>query len=417
MARIRHNEDGSIQFEVYGGVNPATGRKLTHSATVPADAEPGEADAVLAALLARAELTKGNTKAATVSALVEHYLDTAEAYGLANTTVETGWSLYRCHVKPTIGRLRWEKVSREDFSKLYKSMLGEGYSQKTVRRVHNFLSGCFTALAKDGVIGENPILNMRIPVGRSKEVKPLSEHDFQALLGWIHSVVEDDRSSYSDVRCAVAWQLVLATGMRRGELAALTPDSFRRWGEVRIEHSLAQLSNGGLVYKQPKTRSSRRNVSLDESTTELVSWFLSKRTALVEREPGLFRQLFCDKTGEIWQPRQVTRDFKQLVRKLNLEQGTHLHSLRHTHATYLLENGENLKTIQERLGHSSSNVTLGIYSHVMPGRDVKAAETFARVADGMADRWRMAQSKPAPQTCPRTGETCCVYETGAQKNK
>lgn len=417
MARIRHNEDGSIQFEVYGGVNPATGRKLTHSATVPADAKPGEADAILAALIARAELTKGNPQASTVSALVEHYLDTAEAYGLASTTVETGWSLYRCHVKPTIGRLRWEKASREDFSKLYQAMLGKGYSQKTVRRVHNFLSGCFTALAKDGVIAKNPILNMRLPVGHGKEVSPLSERDFQALLDHIRRTVEDTKASYSDIRSAVAWQLVLATGMRRGELAALTPDSFRRWGEVRIEHSLAQLTSGELVYKQPKTKSSRRNVSLDESTTELVSWFVTRRTALVEREPHLFRQLFCDKTGAIWQPRQITRDFKQLVRELDMDKATHLHSLRHTHATYLLENGENLKTIQERLGHSSSNVTLGIYSHVMPGRDVKAAETFARVADGMAGEWRLEQGKPAPKVCPRTGETCCVYETDAQKNK
>ena len=67
-----------------------------------------------------------------------------------------------------------------------------------------------------------------------------------------------------------------------------------------------------------------------------------------------------------------------LVDKLGLDKSIHLHTLRHTHATTLLDLGVNMKTMSERLGHSDVGVTLRIYSHVLPGLDEQAAQLFAQ---------------------------------------
>ena len=61
--------------------------------------------------------------------------------------------------------------------------------------------------------------------------------------------------------------------------------------------------------------------------------------------------------------------------------GSRFHGLRHTHATWCLMNGVDLKTLSERLGHADEATTLRIYAHVLPGRDAFAASAFETAAD------------------------------------
>jgi len=80
--------------------------------------------------------------------------------------------------------------------------------------------------------------------------------------------------------------------------------------------------------------------------------------------------------GGIARPSTVTRRFKSLVRELGLPEETVFHSLRHTHATWLLMHGFDMRTVQERLGHADVKTTLETYGSVMPGRDQAAAAAF-----------------------------------------
>ena len=82
-------------------------------------------------------------------------------------------------------------------------------------------------------------------------------------------------------------------------------------------------------------------------------------------------------------PSDVSKAFLAVCRKLKLPRGTTFHSLRHTHASWLLASGCDIKTLSERLGHASVATTLNIYSHLMPGRDETAALAFAEVASSL----------------------------------
>ena len=75
------------------------------------------------------------------------------------------------------------------------------------------------------------------------------------------------------------------------------------------------------------------------------------------------------------------RDYDAARDAAGLPKSCTFHSLRHTHATWCLANGVDLKTLSERLGHANEATTLRLYAHCLPGRDAAAAETFAAFAE------------------------------------
>lgn len=81
---------------------------------------------------------------------------------------------------------------------------------------------------------------------------------------------------------------------------------------------------------------------------------------------------FASEDGSLLNPERVTKAFDRHRKAAGLPPAT-FHSLRHSHATALLQAGVPIKTVSQRLGHSSATVTLRVYSHVLPGDDANAA--------------------------------------------
>ena len=90
---------------------------------------------------------------------------------------------------------------------------------------------------------------------------------------------------------------------------------------------------------------------------------------------------FTQENGAPLHPERVTRMFDQRVKAAGLPRIT-LHGLRHSHVTMLGRAGVPLRTISQRVGHSSAAVTLAIYSHVLPGDDEAAALAGAALLEG-----------------------------------
>lgn len=76
-------------------------------------------------------------------------------------------------------------------------------------------------------------------------------------------------------------------------------------------------------------------------------------------------------------PETVSKAFSRMRRECGLPKEITFHSLRHTHASWLIANGCDIKTLSERMGHADESTTLRIYGHLMPGRDAAAAQLFA----------------------------------------
>ena len=157
-------------------------------------------------------------------------------------------------------------------------------------------------------------------------------------------------------------------------------------GSLSVARSLEQ-TKSGLHFKQPKTKKSRRSVTLPPITVEALRLHKAEQ-AMLRLRLGLGRDkngLVCSRyDGEPRSPRAFSKEFDRFIRALDITRIT-LHGLRHTHATQLLEAGIHPKVVQERLGHSTIATTMDLYSHVTESMQEDAAariDLSLRVAIG-----------------------------------
>ena len=129
-------------------------------------------------------------------------------------------------------------------------------------------------------------------------------------------------------------------------------------------------------------------VDLDPATVAVLRAWKRERGAMALQLARNDAVVFGDHEGRFRHPERFSHLFRETqdrcARMLGEDAppGIRLHDLRHTHATILLRDRENVKVVSERLGHASVTVTLTTYSHVMPGDQRQAAARFAVLVGG-----------------------------------
>jgi integrase len=173
--------------------------------------------------------------------------------------------------------------------------------------------------------------------------------------------------------------LALFTGMRRSEILALRwCDVDAIYSQVYVSRSLHHLRDGSIVFRQPKTAKSNRTIALPPSTSLMLKDYQVSQNGLhLLNGKALTNEslIFCHIDGSPLLPDTVTHAWIKLVRRYGLK-SIRLHDARHSHASLMLKQGIHPKIVQERLGHSSIQITLDTYSHVAPGMQEAAAVRF-----------------------------------------
>lgn len=432
---------GNLVVRAYAGVNPETGRPRQVSETIGSDSTDEQIDAAKARVDARAAITKGNSALMTVGTVVDYYLDGCELGEMSPTTLSSYKSYTKCHVKKRIGSVTFYKATAAVFSRFFRDLRrskddgGAGLSSATVEKIHAFLSGCFTTLVGDGVIAANPMAGVKVDKGASPEAMPLLPDDFAKLRDYLvvtlSQPVEDDDGFERHMMACAYWS-DLHTGARRGELSGFqrrnwefrmetdadTGDMVQVFG-LRVATVLAQVREKGekrggktITRKEPKSPKSKRFIPVDDETNGYVEAYMGLQEVVLAEHGvsvGGDTPLFSHADGSPIKPSEFTDGFKALVKLLGLSPSAHLHTIRHTHATYLIERGENLKAVQERLGHASFKTTVDIYGHLMPGSGLRVAKTFARASKSMMQRPCNAPPVLYVPKCPLSGETCARF--------
>lgn len=146
----------------------------------------------------------------------------------------------------------------------------------------------------------------------------------------------------------------LLTGMRYGEVLALRACDVQD-GTITVRQAV----KCDLTIGEPKTQSSRRKIAIPRSLEE----------RLLRCGDGDLFSITYHQGQKEW---ARWRDDHGFI-------GLKFHELRHTHATMLIADGMDFKTVQHRLGHSSATVTMDVYAHAMPSKDVEAADRIERM--------------------------------------
>ena len=184
--------------------------------------------------------------------------------------------------------------------------------------------------------------------------------------------------------------LAIFTGARQGELLGL------KWSDVDWQNkqiNIQRTYTKGRFFS-PKTKTSNRKIDIGPAvTTELKKWKL----ACPKNEIDL---IFPNEAGQpINYSNMVRRYFKPTLTAANVPR-IRFHDLRHTYASLLIEQGENIKYIQNQLGHSSPTVTLNVYAHLMDKSNQESAHKLENTIFEKNGSKMVAETKRATDLNP-----------------
>lgn len=291
----------------------------------------------------------------------------------ASSRKESTKALYRylCekHIEPEpFGAKTLDKLRPSDIEALVLELRTRGLSESTTRTTYTVLRAVLDGAVRDGLIARNPAAGVARPGVTRKEARHLSKPELAALL-------DAARSS----RFHPAFILLAATGLRRGEALALRWDDLDlEAGVLRVRGTLARVG-GQLAVSPPKTDRSRRTLRLSPGVVAMLKAHRKAQAADRLRAANVWHEsgfVFTTENGQPVDPRNFLRALASAAKRAGLS-GVGVHTLRHSAASFLLEDGIGLKTVSEMLGHSSVAITGDIYQHVSDGAAQAAADALS----------------------------------------
>ena len=278
--------------------------------------------------------------------------------------------MYELYIFPMLGDVKLKALSPTHVRGLYKEKL-QTLSPRTVKYIHVTLHKSLKQALNDGLIPRNATEAVKPPQVRREEIRPLTPEQVKMLL---------DAASEAGDRLEALYALAVHTGLRQGELLGL------KWEDMDLEsgslHAKPTLTTarGGPRLAAPKTKGSRRRVSLTRGAMDALRAHLARQLEEIDRAGSLWQEnglVFASETGAPLDRRDLTsRHFKPLLKRAKLPEKTRFHDLRHTCATLLLTKNVNPKVVSEMLGHPNIAITLDTYSHVLPNMQDSAARAL-----------------------------------------
>jgi integrase len=299
---------------------------------------------------------------------VEGYLKRwSETVGAAKrgTTQDRRRVYIEQHINPFLGSIRLNKLNLIHLEGWLVDLEKAGRSDWTRHQAATTLGTALRRAARMKLIPSSPAANLVKPRPKEKEVEIYTEEQANHLL-----------AASLPHRLHALYVLALTSGMREGELLGL------HWPEVDFDRSTVKViqtlkakKGGGFTLEPPKSKKSRRTIDLPKVARDALHDH--RKRMLAEGHSVKDGAVFVTRTGNyIAKTNLVKQVHKPMLKRAELPVRK-FHALRHTHASTLLSRGRSIRAISERLGHSSPELTLRFYSHLMPGD----GKELARVID------------------------------------
>ena len=247
-----------------------------------------------------------------------------------------------------------------------------GVSNRTIGHAHRVLSKALRDAVRHNVVVKNVAAEEGAPAVDADEMIILTPEQ-----------VKDFPVKLKGHRIYARAITALHTGVRPQELLAL------RWSAVDLDGRVPTLTisealegtKHGLRFKSPKTRSGRRQITLPDIVVDALREHrrqqLEQRLVLGLGKLPDDALVFPGLSGGPQSPDAFSAEWRDAADKIGLV-GIPLYSLRHTHASLLIDKGVDVVTISKRLGHASPAITLKVYAHLFRKDDGKAAEAINR---------------------------------------
>ncbi len=299
------------------------------------------------------------------------------------STYERYQEVLKRHVYPVIGKIPLDQIKRANIRDLLLDLHVKGLSRSTVSFMRNVISGPMTYAVDAELIPTNPaaglIKSLHIEQDKRGHLSPLTREEVDLFL---KTCSEHFERHYPFFLCA------FRTGMRLGELLAL------QWGDVDWNGKFIEVKRS---YKRKRLSSTKtgkaRRVDMSDHLIETLRALLvtRKKEALRMGRSELTEGIFY--RGEVpMEQNYIRRVFKRILLKAGLRE-IRFHDIRHTFASLLLSDGTTPVYVKEQMGHSSIQMTVDIYGHLIPSSNRAAVNRLDMQPDAT-----QAQPKKAKAT-------------------
>ncbi|WP_434295707.1 tyrosine-type recombinase/integrase [Clostridium botulinum] len=265
------------------------------------------------------------------------------------------------HIKPALGIYKLKSLTPSVLQEFLNKKYLNGFAKNTVSNFYGVLSGALKmAVYPYKLIKENPMNYVNMP--KYKNVKNVKNDLKVITLEQFNKIINrfPKGSSFH-----VPLHIGFNTGLRAAEVCGLTWDCINFDERTLTVEKILLKKEREWIFGTPKTKSSNRTILIGKTLYNILKshkkWQIENKLKYGKHYTD--SNFICTKeNGQLVTPDSL----KYLSRVVNYELNIcfSFHSLRHTHATMLLESGANIKDIQKRLGHSKLATTMDTYSHV-----------------------------------------------------
>lgn len=309
----------------------------------------------------------------TVGDYMQGYVDGLKDSGSLERSTLIGYGTSLNYIKSDVGNVKLTALTTARVQRFVNAMNKRGYSASTVKKAYNLLGAGMKQAILDGYIASSPCGRglVRLPKKQQRKPNSLDAQGRARLMGLLKQM--------ETTPTTIAAYIALFTGARQGEIAAL------RWRNVdfdnsfiRIESSIGQSNEGGTYEKGTKTNATR-DIPLSKTLAPILKSWHDRRFAewRPQRMRGgktddAFGALYVvgDLDGNHINPHTLGKNWTVIARQFNIVgiQGERLtfHGLRHSFATATIEQGADVRSVSDILGHADVSVTLNIYADASP---------------------------------------------------
>lgn len=311
---------------------------------------------------------------------LDYWIKEYAEVNLKETTVDNYCKKIKLYIKPDLGVYKLKSLTPAILQSFINKKFNEGFSRNTLLVIKGILSGSLSYAAEPlKFIKFSPMVSVKLPLARAvpntetrkKEKIVITQEEFKTIIKRFplgHS-------------CYLPLQLAYRCGLRLGEAFAIT------WNDVNFDEKTlninkqVQWKNKFWYFTDTKYKSDRI-IDLDDIMIDILKKYKDISDRAQEHYGEHYVQLKVNdlnqinevegvninlinvrENGTYVQPRVMQHCFRVIHYDLGIKELDY-HSLRHTHTTMLLNEGANVKMVQERLGHKKVEITLEIYNHV-----------------------------------------------------
>ena len=267
--------------------------------------------------------------------------------------------MIRTHVIPYLGEKKMNEITPADIISWQKAIKeNNDFSEAYLRILQNQVTALFIHAARIYSLKENPC----------KKVKKMGRSDGRSIVFWTLSEYKRFIDTFAkESMHYVMFEILFWTGMREGELLALTKkDIDLGQQQIKVSKTYYRMKKEDVI-TAPKTDNSVRTIAIPQFLADEIKAYYDRLYKYPE-DARLF---------------PVVAEAVQHVMKYHIEKAgvkkIRVHDLRHSHCAYLINQGVQPLIIKERLGHKDIKITLNTYGHLYPSEQKKVASLLDRL--------------------------------------